>query len=142
MVILLFFVIVIAFIYRSPRLVIQLESPSFSLPLIMLCLPFLWTFSSPVGLGAIVRQTDSPPIHISRSIPRFVWFCGLLTTGRLQPSTALRCFSLFLFLHLAPQPGSHPTGWLVSTLPSHDAFEPVFVVISPSPFSTSYHLKT
>ena len=48
-------------------------------------------------------QTDSLSsyTYISRSIPRFVWFCGLLTTGRLRfyHSLLLRCFSFFLFLH-------------------------------------------
>ena len=96
---LLFFVIIIAFIYRSPTRVIQLELCPFSLSHHALS-PFLWTLSSFVWLGATVRQTDHASYTYISLHTRFVGFWGLLTTGRLQLlplSLLLRCFSLFCF---------------------------------------------
>ena len=98
---LLFVVIVIAFIYRSSRLVIQLElCPSLSCHHALST--FFWTLPSFVWLGAIVRQTDPSSYTYISLHTRFVGFCGLLTTGRLRfyHSLLLRCFSLFLFLKL------------------------------------------
>ena len=65
------------------QLVVQLESLSFSLPLIMLILRLFCGLSLLVWLGATVRQTVFPPIHISLHT-RFVWVLEIDFDGPLQ----------------------------------------------------------
>ena len=107
MVIPLLFIIIIAFKYRSPSLLFS-WSHRLSLFLISCSVSVFVDFFSFCMASAIVRQTVSPLIHISRSISRFVWFCGQ-TDGppTASPLTlSLSDASLFLFLHWIHQPGS------------------------------------
>ena len=137
---LLFVVIVIAFIYRSPRLVIQLElCPSLSCHHALST--FFWTLPSFVWLGAIVRQTDPSSYTYISLHTRFVGFCGLLTTGRLRFYHSPMPLS-FLFLHW--RTGREVIQLAGSRRHRHlcDVFEPVFFVIFPSPSSSPLHFKT